>query len=67
MTVPDPSEELPIDLESISQIELDRAFGCDSDSVILESGDVSPIQERHHRRCDSSHRELLNNRFLDVE
>lgn len=52
-----------IDLESSSQIEMDRTFGCDSDSVVIDPHDASGINEPHHQRCPSEKREFLQNEF----
>lgn len=55
--------EPPIDLESSSQIELDRTFGCNSDSVeiVLEPG--TPIREPQRQYSQTTQRELLKNNF----
>lgn len=57
-----------IDLESSSQTELERTFGCDSDSVVIEPhAAAAGIAEPHHRRCPSQKRELLQNPFPSVD
>lgn len=59
-----PEEEMPIDLESSSQIELDRTPGCDSDSVLIDSRSVESVPEPHHRaRVKPGNRELQRNQF----
>lgn len=58
-----PEEELPIDLESSSQIELDRVPACDADSLPADSPGVPDVPEPPHARRSNSNRELLSNPF----
>ncbi len=64
MPSPKAGGEPAIDLESSSQVELDRVPGCDADSVSIDPQSAD-INEPHHRRLGSADRELLKNEFPD--
>lgn len=66
-TLPVTNDSDTIDLESSSQIEMDRTVGCDSDSVVIEPHTAAGIAEPHHRHSPSEQRELLQNCFPPEE
>ena len=63
MNKPKHGTEPPLDLESSSQIELDRTFGCDSDSGEVIPHSAEPLQVPRHEHSQTPNRELLQNDF----
>ena len=65
LVMPSPKDDVEpvIDLESSSQVELDRVPGCDSDAPSIDQS--AGINEPHHRRVGTADRELLKNEFSD--